>query len=69
MNCQCNDLIELNGRKAQDYSDEHLKIVRVGNWEIEYVCPETGIHWLMDYPQGRLQGGGPPRLRKLPILQ
>jgi hypothetical protein len=52
MNCQCKDLTEINGRKAQDYSDEHLQIVRVGNWEIEYVCLETGVHWLMDYPHG-----------------
>lgn len=65
MNCQCNDVKELNGRMAQDYAQEHLRIVRVGNWEIEYECPDTGIHFLMDYPHSELQGGGPPRLRQL----
>ncbi len=65
MNCQCNDIEELNGRIAQDYAEEHLRIAQVGNWEIEYACPDTGIHFLMDYPRGELQGGGPPRLRKL----
>jgi hypothetical protein len=67
MNCQCNDRYEFNGRAAQEYAREHLRKVRVGDWEIEYECPDTEIHWLMDFPQSKLQGGGPPRLRKMPI--
>ena len=67
MNCQCSELVEMNGRKAQDYAKEHLIKVRVDNWEIEYKCPDTEIHWLMDYPHGELMGGGSPRLRRFPI--
>jgi RHS repeat-associated protein len=67
MSCQCNEITEMDGRKAQDYAEEHLRKVRIGNWETEFECPDTGIHWLMDYPHSELMGGGPPRLRKLPI--
>jgi hypothetical protein len=68
MNCQCKDAEEIDGWEAEDYASNHLRKARVGNWEIEYKCPDTGFHWLMDYPHGELQGGGPPRLRRLPTL-
>jgi len=56
------------GRAAQDYAQEHLKKLSVNEkWQVLYECPETGIHWLEDYPHGELHGGGPPRLRRLPI--
>jgi hypothetical protein len=67
MRCQCNKLSKIEGRDAQIYAEQHLHEVRIGNWEIEYECPDTGVHWLMDYPHGQLQGGGPSRLQKLPI--
>jgi len=67
MTCQCNEIEEINGWTAKSFAKQHLRKVRVGNWEIEYECPETGIHFLLDYPQGHLMGGGPPRLRRLPI--
>jgi hypothetical protein len=57
---------ELNGRDAQDFA-KTLRKVRVDgeNWEVEYVDDATGEHWLMDYPQSELQGGGPPRIRRM----
>jgi hypothetical protein len=67
MKCRCNELIEIEGWEANEFAEVHLKIVQIKNWEIDYECPETGIHWLMDFPNGDWQGGGPPRLRKLPI--
>jgi hypothetical protein len=35
-------------------------------WEIYYDDNLTGEHWVMDYPDSGLHGGGPPRLRRLP---
>ncbi|HEG44693.1 MAG TPA: hypothetical protein ENH94_11665 [Phycisphaerales bacterium] len=66
MKCQCNEIDELEGVEAEDYTTEHLKEVSVDNetWESKYVCPLTGICWLMSYPYDELQGGGPPLLRK-----
>ncbi|MFH1149060.1 MAG: Imm27 family immunity protein [Actinomycetota bacterium] len=58
---------ELTGNEALRYREEHLTKVRVdsNNWAIEYVDEKTGERWIMDFPQGYLQGGGPPRLRKI----
>jgi hypothetical protein len=33
-----------------------------GAWETLYQDPEDGRFWERTYPQGELQGGGPPRL-------
>ena len=56
---------EFLGRDAEVYAKEHLKQVKVNpeTWEVEYVDPETGARWLMDYPNGEAHGGGEPRLR------
>jgi hypothetical protein len=58
---------ELTGAEAKKFADSRLRKVRVdaANWTIEYEDPETGDHWLMDYPDSGAHGGGPPRLRKL----
>lgn len=69
MICICKNLSEMDGWKAKKYTKEHLRKINVENWTIEYECPETGIHWLLDYPQSEKMGGGPPKLRKLPIDQ
>ena len=34
-------------------------------WSVLYQDPQDGRYWELDYPQGELQGGGPPRLRLL----
>jgi hypothetical protein len=59
---------ELHGNEALVYARERLKEVRtdVQNWTTEYLDESTGERWLMDYPRSELQGGGPPRLRRLP---
>ncbi len=56
---------ELRGRDAEAYAKEHLKQIRVDpeTWEVEYVDPETGLVWILDYPDGEAHGGGEPRLR------
>ena len=56
---------ELRGAEAKAYADQHLRKVRGDpqTWEIEYVNPETGQTWIMDFPHGAYHGGGPPRLR------
>ena len=67
MNCQCEELTELFGNKAEEYAKNHLQkiLIDVSKWETRYRCPEKGITWIMDFPQSYLQGGGPPRLRKI----
>jgi hypothetical protein len=69
MKCRCATLTELRDNEAESYADEHLRKVRVypDGWHIEYVCPDTGKRWLMDFIQSGLQGGGFPRLRRLPL--
>ena len=58
---------ELRGRDAEVFAEEHLKQVKVNpeTWEVEYVDPETGTRWMMDYPNAKAHGGGAPRLRVL----
>lgn len=58
---------ELVGAQARTFADTHLQKVKVDpvTWEIEYVDPDTGERWLMDYPQSESHGGGPPRLRRI----
>jgi hypothetical protein len=69
MECQCETLTQLEGVEAKSYVKGHLRKVRVsaGGWEIEYICPITGKRWLLDYPHSYRHGGGPPRLRSLPL--
>jgi hypothetical protein len=57
---------ELRGARAKEFADRLRKIrVDPENWTVEYEDPETGDHWLMDYPDSGAHGGGSPRLRKL----
>ncbi len=65
MKCSCDTDTIFMGNKADAYAKEHLIKVGGRNWEIDYVCPDTGQRWIKDFPQSRLQGGGPPRLRRL----
>jgi Immunity protein 27 len=36
-----------------------------GAWETLYKDPDDGRYWERTYPQGEMQGGGPPELRYL----
>lgn len=36
-----------------------------GDWEILFVDPSDGRYWELTYPQGDMQGGGPPQLQVL----
>ena len=48
---------------------DHFKKVteRESGWAILYQNPLDGSYWELTYPQGELQGGGPPQLEKLSI--
>ena len=37
-----------------------------GDWEVIYLDPADGRYWELTYPEGELQGGGPPQLKTLP---
>ena len=66
-NCECNNKSMLFGNEALDYIEGHLIEIVGKNWLIIYECSKTGIQWELDYLHGNYQGGGEPRLRKLPI--
>jgi hypothetical protein len=34
-----------------------------GTWEVLYRDPSDGRYWERTYPEGNMQGRGPPRLR------
>jgi hypothetical protein len=34
-----------------------------GDWEVLFLDPDDGRLWELSYPQGELQGGGPPQLQ------
>lgn len=38
-----------------------------GAWETLFQDPDDGRFWERTYPQGELQGGGPPQLRCLSV--
>lgn len=69
MICRCKELDTLWDQEAKIYADMHLKKVevRAHGWEIIYECPDSGERWLEDYPYSEAQGGGPMRLRRLPV--
>lgn len=44
-------------------------IEKVGGWEKLYRDPGDGRYWLLTYPFGELQGGGPPSLICKPLSE
>jgi hypothetical protein len=68
VDCECSETPdELEGVEAQDFARGHLLEAWVNAiwWTTGYTCADSGHHWLMDFPHGELQGGGPPRLRRV----
>ncbi|NDC83801.1 hypothetical protein EB093_09115 [bacterium] len=59
-------LEELTGDRLIEMRKSLLKIaVDAKLWEKYFINPTTKERWIEDYPQSELQGGGPPRLRKV----
>jgi hypothetical protein len=56
-------------RRIQWLIAESLQQVGVdeksGGWEKLFRDPGDGRYWLLSYPHGEMQGGGPPALRHL----
>jgi hypothetical protein len=40
-----------------------------GGWERLYRDPADGRYWLLTYPHGEMQGGGPPALKNLSLSE
>ena len=40
-----------------------------GGWEKLYRDPADGRYWLLTYPHGEMQGGGPPLLSNLSLTE
>jgi hypothetical protein len=55
--------------RIEQLTTSHLRQVAVspkwGAWETLFQDPDDNRYWERTYPQGELQGGGPPRLRCL----
>jgi hypothetical protein len=64
--CRCRDTGEFWDDEARSYVRDHLTFVevRADGWESVYVCAETGMQWVSDYPRSEEHGGGPLRLRQ-----
>lgn len=67
MDCECQTRVRFDGDEARQYARRHLTQTEVdsANGVTRYTCPTTGMVWQMDSPQSELQGGGPPRLRRV----
>ena len=50
-------------------AEHHLRKVAVskewGGWLTLYQDPDDGRYWERTYPQGEMQGGGPPQLTQI----
>lgn len=57
------------GEAASALVSQHLhEVSRDGEaWTRVLRCPTTGVNWLEDYPFSEMHGGGPTRLRRLPL--
>ena len=54
-----------NCKRVRELIDKYLiKVADIG-WEKLYRDPKDGRLWEESYPQGELQGGGPPQLKYL----
>jgi hypothetical protein len=55
--------------RIQWLTTHHLRKVATskqwGDWETLFEDPDDGRFWERTYPQGEMQGGGPPRLSLL----
>lgn len=59
-----NQPTEFHGREADEFIQTLVEISVDGvNWTITYRDPKTDLQWIVDYPHGELQGGGPRRIR------
>ena len=67
MRCVCDDVSQLDGVAASRYARDHLAKTSVDHetWTVSYVCDETGLRWICDYPHPEAHGNGPARLRRI----
>lgn len=56
------------GEAARQLAEHLVEVSRdESGWSRVLRCPTTAPEWLEDYPFSELQGGGPTRLRSLPL--
>ena len=65
VDCQCSELACLDRIPSwgmYKYSREHLEIFEVDeeNWEVIYICPDTGIKFHKESIYPEYHGGGIP---------
>ncbi len=61
------EMVQYTGEEALRHARKLTKTSHdTAHWVTEYIDPHSGERWVLDYLQSELNGGGPPRLRKLP---
>ena len=65
MECRCTVVSELYGAEAEEYAAQHLRShgTRTERLEEDFLCPDTGRRWLLDYPDRTPTDPGQARLR------
>jgi hypothetical protein len=64
--CSCFSGIDIRrGVDAVQYAERHLEELNRRNYRIEYVCPDYGKGWIMDYPGGTPHGGPTDSMARL----
>ncbi len=63
--CRCTTVTELYGSEAEEYAAQHLRSdgTRADRLEEDFLCPDTGRRWLLDYPDQTTEDPGQARLR------
>lgn len=67
--CRCRDTSELWDSEAHSYVADHLKLIGQSDdgWTDHFSCPDGVAEWFGDNPASESHGGGPYRLRRLPL--
>jgi len=58
-------IADANCERIEHLVNDYLKEIgysKFGAWETLYQDPDDGRYWESIYPQGEMQGGGPPAL-------
>ncbi len=65
--CRCLAISGLSGNAAAEYAQFHLEktIKDVNGCKIEFRCPVTNLHWIMEFSSSRIPCGGIPVLSKV----
>lgn len=56
-------------RRIDALTESKLQKIADGNWVVLYRDPDDGRLWEKTYPEGHLQGGGPPAIKCISLAE